>query len=202
MAFFTDRERAALGKSLDVKVQGKVRELVRQEFGPRRRRPAEPNSPEDAGPMMRRRPAEPDSPEDAGPMMRRRPAEPTFTDDVGSMMRRATESSLQQIDDIIAILQRRRDKLLSETARVQREVIEYAKLSQSTVQSTKIIAESLEHLNKIRDPRPSEPEDDVSSGEEPAEAAAAPIDDAMAPVDDGAETDTPAAPEGATPETT
>src|SRR5262245_40446715 len=56
MAFFTDRERAALGKSLDVKVQGKVRELVRQEFGPRRRRPAEPNSPEDAGPMMRRRP--------------------------------------------------------------------------------------------------------------------------------------------------
>jgi hypothetical protein len=32
---------------------------------------------------------------------------------------------------------------------VQREVIEYAKLSQTTMQSTKIIAESLAHFNKL-----------------------------------------------------
>ena len=151
MAFFNARERAALGKSVEIKVQGKVRELVRQEFTPRRR------------------PAEPSFTDDGGPVLRRRPPQPDFTNDAAAMVRRATDSSLQEIDDLIAILQRRREKLVNETARVQREVIEYAKLSQSTMQSTKIIAESLEHLNKVRDPRDDEQE---SASAEPSEATA------------------------------
>ena len=50
-----------------------------------------------------------------------------------------------------AELGRRREKLLSESARVQREIIEYAKLSQSAMQSTKIISQRLSSLNKFPD---------------------------------------------------
>ena len=63
-------------------------------------------------------------------------------------MQRVTDDPLQQIDDLIGGLRRRREQLLSESARVQREVLEYAKLNQTTMQSNKIITESLAHLNK------------------------------------------------------
>jgi hypothetical protein len=83
---------------------------------------------------------------------RRRPAsEPDLTGHVGTLMRRVADSSLQDIDELIAKLQRRREQLLAESERVQREIIEYAKLSQTTMQSTKIIAESLAHFNKVPD---------------------------------------------------
>ena len=80
---------------------------------------------------------------------RRRPADNDLAGHVGSVMRRVAESSLQEIDDLIVVLQGRREELLSESARVQREIIEYAKLSQSTMQSTKIITDSLSYLNKV-----------------------------------------------------
>jgi hypothetical protein len=57
---------------------------------------------------------------------------------LGSLMQRLTEPSLQQIDDLVAELRRGREHLLSETALMQRELVEYAKLSQRTVQSTTI----------------------------------------------------------------
>jgi hypothetical protein len=88
---------------------------------------------------------------------RRRPAEPDLTGHVGTLMRRVADSSLQDIDNLIARLQRRREQLLAESERVQREIIEYAKLSQTTMQSTKIISESLAHFSKVPDaPRMSE----------------------------------------------
>jgi hypothetical protein len=90
---------------------------------------------------------------------RRRPAasEPDLTGHVGTLMRRVADSSLRDIDDLIARLQRRREQLLAESERVQREIIEYAKLSQTTMQSTKIISESLAHFSKVPDaPRMSE----------------------------------------------
>jgi hypothetical protein len=95
---------------------------------------------------------------DFAPRARRRPAaEPDLTGHVGTLMRRVADSSLQDIDELIARLQRRREQLLIESERVQREVIEYAKLSQTTMQSTKIISESLAHFNKVPDaPRMSE----------------------------------------------
>jgi hypothetical protein len=114
MSFFTTRERAELGKSAEIRVEGKVRESVRRDFAPRRR-----------------------------------PADNDLAGHVGSVMRRVAESSLQEIDDLIVVLQGRREELLSESARVQREIIEYAKLSQSTMQSTKIITDSLSYLNKV-----------------------------------------------------
>ena len=76
-------------------------------------------------------------------------------------------NSLQEIDDLIVMLQLRREKLLDESARVQREIIEYAKLSQSTMQSVRIITESISHLNKVPDvPRSSERRVEEVSNEE------------------------------------
>jgi hypothetical protein len=82
---------------------------------------------------------------------RRPPAGNDLADDVGSLTQRLAKTSLREIDDLIVALQRRREELLSESARVQREIVEYAKLSQSTMQSTKIIAESLAYWNKVPD---------------------------------------------------
>src|SRR5215510_12856594 len=86
---------------------------------------------------------------DFAPRRRPQPTEPDLTGHVGTLMRRVSDSSLRDIDDLIDRLQRRREQLLAESERVQREIIEYAKLSQTTMQSTKIIAESLAHFNKV-----------------------------------------------------
>ena len=60
-------------------------------------------------------------------------------------------TSVQEIDRLIAELQSLRDMLSVEGARVQREIVQYATLSQSAMQSTKIIAESLSHWKKVPD---------------------------------------------------
>ena len=70
---------------------------------------------------------------------------------IGTLLQRVAGSSVQEIDRLIAELQTLRDMLQSEGARVQREITEYAHLSQSAMQSTKIIAESLTHWKKIPD---------------------------------------------------
>jgi hypothetical protein len=62
---------------------------------------------------------------------------------IGSLLQRVAGSSLQEIDQLIAELLTMRTSLESEGARVQREIIEYAHLSQSAMQTTKIIAENL-----------------------------------------------------------
>ncbi len=128
MGFFTSRERGELGKSAEPPMHERMHERERE--------------------VVRH---------DFAP--RRRPAasEPDLTGHVGTLMRRVADSSLQDIDNLIARLQRRREQLLAESDRVQREIIEYAKLSQTTMQSTKIISESLAHFNKVPDaPRMSE----------------------------------------------
>ena len=68
-----------------------------------------------------------------------------------SLMQRVTKLSLQQIDEILADLRRGREHLLSESARMQREIAEYAKLSQRTEQSTKIGVQHLLGLKKVPD---------------------------------------------------
>jgi len=62
---------------------------------------------------------------------------------LNSVLQRVSSTSVQEIDKLITELQMLRDKLQSEAARVQREIVEYATLSQGALQSTKIIAESL-----------------------------------------------------------
>src|SRR6202163_35944 len=62
---------------------------------------------------------------------------------IGSLLQRVAGSSVHDIDQLIAELQAMRTSLASEGARGQRESVEYAHLSQSAMQTTKVIAETL-----------------------------------------------------------
>jgi len=70
---------------------------------------------------------------------------------IGSLLQRVAGSSVKEIDRLIAELQGLREMLNNEGARVQREIVEYACLSQAAMQSTRIIAESLIHWKKVPD---------------------------------------------------
>ena len=67
---------------------------------------------------------------------------------INSVLQRTTSTSVQEIDKLITELQMLRDRLQSEAARVQSDIVEYATLSQAALHSTKIIAESLSQLKK------------------------------------------------------
>jgi hypothetical protein len=66
-------------------------------------------------------------------------------DNIRSLLQRVSMNSLQGIDRLIDDLNMLRDQLQQESERVRREIVEYANLSQAAMQSTKIIAESLNH---------------------------------------------------------
>ena len=70
---------------------------------------------------------------------------------ISSLLQRVAGTSVQEIDKLIGELQTLREMLHAEGARVQREIVEYATLSQAAMQSTKIIAESLTHWKKVPD---------------------------------------------------
>jgi len=78
--------------------------------------------------------------------LRRTPAEAdseVVANNISTLVQRVAGSSVQEIDRLMSELHTLRDLLQSEGARVQREITEYAHLSQSAMQSTKIINESL-----------------------------------------------------------
>jgi hypothetical protein len=62
---------------------------------------------------------------------------------ISTLLQRVAGSSVQEIDRLISELQTLRNLLHSESTRVQREITEFAHLSHSAMQSTRIIAESL-----------------------------------------------------------
>jgi hypothetical protein len=70
---------------------------------------------------------------------------------ISSLLQRVAGTSVQEVDRLIGELQTLREMLANEGARVQREIVEYATLSQAAMQSTKIIAESLTHWKKVPD---------------------------------------------------
>lgn len=65
---------------------------------------------------------------------------------LGNLLRRVSGSSTRQIDNLIGELHTLREKLQSDGDRVQRDIVEYAALSQSVMQLTKIVAESVKNL--------------------------------------------------------
>jgi hypothetical protein len=71
------------------------------------------------------------------------------TNTISSLLQRVSGSSVQEIERLIGELQTLRDMLHSEGARVQREITQYANLSQAAMQSTKIIAESLTNWKAV-----------------------------------------------------
>jgi len=72
-----------------------------------------------------------------------------IADNIGTLMERVSLNSVQEIDRLIGELETLKARLHSEAERVQREVVGYASLSQSAMQSTKIITESLSHWRKV-----------------------------------------------------
>jgi hypothetical protein len=62
-----------------------------------------------------------------------------------SLLQRVAGTSMNDIDRLISELQTLREILQERGARAQRELAEYARLSQSAMESTKTIAESLTH---------------------------------------------------------
>jgi hypothetical protein len=70
---------------------------------------------------------------------------------IGSLLQRVSGTSVQEIDRLIDELKALRERLAREAARVQREIVDYATLSQAAMQSTRIIAESLTHWKRVPD---------------------------------------------------
>jgi hypothetical protein len=70
------------------------------------------------------------------------------TNDLESLARRMSLTSMLEIDSLIGELKTQRQKLATDGSRVERQLAEYAGLSQSVVKLTKIISESLTHLEK------------------------------------------------------
>jgi hypothetical protein len=62
---------------------------------------------------------------------------------IGTLLQRVAGFSVQEIDGLMTELRTLRELLQSEGVRVQREIAEYSHLSQSAMQSTKIITDSL-----------------------------------------------------------
>jgi hypothetical protein len=67
----------------------------------------------------------------------------SVADNLASLLQRAAGTSVREIDNVIVEPQTLRERLQSDGARVEREMVEYATLSQSTLQSTKVISECL-----------------------------------------------------------
>jgi len=69
---------------------------------------------------------------------------------IASLLQKTAGTSMQEVDNLISELERLRERLQRDAARVQQELVEYATLSQSTLQSTRVISESLRNRFSLR----------------------------------------------------
>jgi hypothetical protein len=67
-------------------------------------------------------------------------------DNLGILVRRVSESSTQQIENLVGELQTLRKKLHTDGNRIQRDIEDYAVLNQQIMQLTTIIFESMSRL--------------------------------------------------------
>jgi hypothetical protein len=70
---------------------------------------------------------------------------------LSTLLRRVSGNSTREIDNLISELRTLREKLQADGSRVERDIVEYAALSQSVIQLTKIIAEGVTHVKKVPD---------------------------------------------------
>jgi hypothetical protein len=73
------------------------------------------------------------------------------TAELSSLVYRVSGKSTREIDHLIDGLKDLRKKLDNDGNRVHREIAEYASLSQSVIQLTKIIAEGMTQVQKVSD---------------------------------------------------
>jgi hypothetical protein len=67
-------------------------------------------------------------------------------ENLGDLLRRVSKTSIGEIDNFISELQTLRRKLQTDGDRIQRDIAEYAELSQQVMQLTKIISDSVKKL--------------------------------------------------------
>ncbi|HEY2527842.1 MAG TPA: hypothetical protein VGJ20_07820 [Xanthobacteraceae bacterium] len=65
---------------------------------------------------------------------------------LSTLLRRVSGTSTREIDNLVDELQTLREKLHADGDRIQREIANYAALSRSVMQLTKIISESVKKL--------------------------------------------------------
>lgn len=70
---------------------------------------------------------------------------------LSALLHRVSGHSKREIDNLIDELRTLREKLQADGNRVERDIVEYATLSQSVIQLTKIIAEGVTHVKKVPD---------------------------------------------------
>jgi hypothetical protein len=70
---------------------------------------------------------------------------------LSNLLRRVSGHSTREIDNLIGELQTLRERLRADGGRVERDIVEYAALSQSVIQLTKIIADGVTHVKKVPD---------------------------------------------------
>jgi|SRR5580704_1078359 hypothetical protein len=70
----------------------------------------------------------------------------TTANDLGTLLDRVSGTSTKEIDNLIDDLQTLRKKLQADSNRIQRDIAEYASLSQSVMQLTKIVSDSVKKL--------------------------------------------------------
>jgi hypothetical protein len=71
------------------------------------------------------------------------------TNNLSTLLRRVLGNSTSEIDNLISELRILREKLQVDGNRVERDIVEYAALSQSVVEMTKIITESMTQIKKM-----------------------------------------------------
>ena len=72
-----------------------------------------------------------------------------FAANLGSVVQRVSGTSIAEIDGLVEELQTLRRHLESEGVRVQRAIAQFAALSQSSVQSTNAIKDTLNQMKKV-----------------------------------------------------
>ena len=112
MAYFTERERSALGGSINERAERKHRGSARDDFAPRR---APANI------------------------------------EIAPLIQQITGGAVEKVDAVIAELRHRREAIVGESMRMQREIAAYAKLNEATMDSTRVISGSLANLVKLAD---------------------------------------------------
>ena len=70
----------------------------------------------------------------------------TSSDNLAGLLRGVSEASTREIENLVGDLQALRKKLHTDGNRIQRDITEYAELTQQVMQLTKIISESVKKL--------------------------------------------------------
>ncbi len=71
------------------------------------------------------------------------------TRNLADLLRRVSANSTGEIDALISELRLLREKLLADGQRLERDVVDYAALNQSVIETTKIITDSMLQAKKL-----------------------------------------------------